>query len=111
MPSGTPTAARSASVIATTPTAASAHATPRSHGRAFAFGPNVSRPVTAAPNRTTSPTYSIHRPATAPAVGVGVPDPVCSDGVTSPGETPTPNVNAPDVTWPSVADTVRHVTA
>ena len=56
VPSGTPTDERSARVIATTPSAASAHAAPRSHGRAFAFGPNASSPVTAAPNSTTSPT-------------------------------------------------------
>ena len=31
-------------------------------------------------------------------------------GLTASGDTPTPNENALDVTWPSVADTVRHVT-
>ena len=31
-------------------------------------------------------------------------------GLTASGETPTPKENAFDVTWPSVAETVRHVT-
>ena len=111
VPSGTPTADRSATVMSTTPIAASAHAIPRIHGRVVTPGPSANRPATPAPNSTTSPTYRHHLPAT--AIGLG--GSVCSVSpagiaVTSPSETPTPNENAPEVTWPSVVETVRHVT-
>src|SRR4029453_2083319 len=108
-PRGTPPAARSASVISTTPIAADTQPIPRSHGRTL-DGPNATRPVTAAPNRPTRPRDRSQRPATAVALGgsvVPVPPP---RGRTASGDTPTPNENAFDVTWPSVADTVLHVT-
>ena len=109
VPSGTPTAARSASVISTTPVAADTQPIPSSHGRTL-DGPNATRPVTPAPNRTTRPMYRSQWPATAVAVGgsVSLAPPV--RGLTASGDTPTPNENAFDVTWPSVAETVRHVT-
>jgi len=109
VPRETPTVERSASVIAATPTAASAQAVARSHGRALVRVPKATRPVAPAPSSTASPTYRDHRPAMPSGLGGGVCEP-CGAGVTSAWETPTPNVNAPAVTWPSVAETVRQVT-
>ena len=63
------------------------------------------------PNSRARPTYSAQRPATPASVGEGdrasAPG---ATGVTSAAETPTPNENAPDVRWPSVAETVRQAT-
>jgi hypothetical protein len=109
VPSGTPTAARSASVISTTPIPADTQPIPRSHGRTL-DGPNATRPVTPAPNSTTRPRYRSQWPATAVALGGSVSLAVPVSGLTASGETPTPKENAFDVTWPSVAETVRHVT-
>ena len=68
------------------------------------------RPTALAAKSSPSPAYNPIFPITLATDGAGVPLPVGPGGGALPGDTPTPNANAPAVTWPSVSETTRQLT-